>query len=185
MGVLLLWTLGTGSDGFVFLIPFGSTVLSLCLLYRISRAVGHSREVSVACVGFVAVCPPLAHPAEAASSDPFAILCLFLAIFFLIEWNRLEGRHGPLRGCVGLSAGTPIRAGAAVPVAQLPGGIEASPNGRIADCGSAGRRGWTLGGAPREPLSLVMASRRPISASNQNEVCSVEQHGVVVHNRKL
>jgi len=105
MNLLVRWTLASGSDKGIFLIPFLSALLCVYMLYKISRALGFSREVATvsACCG--AVCPPFIHLATTAYSDTFGILCLTLGIYFLLEWNNSKVTHWAFPLSLGLALG--------------------------------------------------------------------------------
>ncbi len=105
MGFLLRWILAAGNDSLVFVIPFLSVTLSLYLLYKISRALGQSREASIIGSACAALCPLYVNLGIPAYTDSFGILCVLLAAYFLVSWNSTQNQSLFHLACVGLSLG--------------------------------------------------------------------------------
>ncbi len=105
MSLLLRWALAGSSDLSVFLIPFICSVLFVCVLYGVAKAAGHSREVAAICACSAAMCPPFVHLSTTAYSESFGCLCLALAVYFLVRWDRAAAPPWPFVVCIGLAAG--------------------------------------------------------------------------------
>ncbi len=105
MELLLRWVLSTGSDRYAFVVSLLATVAVLLVVYRICRAVGQSRRIAMIAASTAITVPMLPNLAMTSYSDSLALLCLLLAVLFLLEWHRSELRDRGAAVAAGLSLG--------------------------------------------------------------------------------
>jgi len=84
--LLVRWALSIGTDRLAFLIPFGSSVLAVWVVYRIARLLRMSRAEATASALSAATLPLLAYQSVVVYADTFTACCLLFATWLLLLW---------------------------------------------------------------------------------------------------
>lgn len=108
--LLVRWTLSLGTDRLAFLLALGSNVAAVWVLHRIARALGQSRTAAGMVALGAASLQALAYQGIIVYSDSFTALCLLLATWVLIVWERDGATDNRLTAGFGMALGLALGA---------------------------------------------------------------------------